>query len=98
MIIKNDEYDYRVNFQYNRNGSTHPFSTTCIVERVKSGGVFKDDGVVVCNGISLCDNRDQFVKAIGRKIALKRALMSKNDLSKEERTKIWKGYFSRVSK
>ena len=44
-------------------------------------------------GISKCNPGDKFIKTVGRKLALKRAI-SNVYLNKEERTTIWDKYFS----
>lgn len=48
----------------------------------------------LCIGDALCCPQDQFIKDIGRKISLARA-MSNFALDKQERTQIWKDYFNR---
>jgi len=42
-------------------------------------------------GTALCHKKDQFCKAIGRKLSLARALR-KAGLSKEQRAKVWEDY------
>ena len=46
-------------------------------------------------GIAKCSPLDQFVKAIGRKIALTRALDEVHPFTKAERTAIWAAYWGR---
>lgn len=88
MIIKGSEYDFRINFSY------EDHITKCEIHKVNSGGMFKDDGMILGSGRAICDTRDRFVKSIGRKIALKNALNSCKD--KSTRRSIWNGYFFKV--
>lgn len=44
-------------------------------------------------GVTYCHSTDQFCRAIGRKIALQRAI---EHLPREARTQIWKAYFDFV--
>ena len=54
----------------------------------------KEDALkVISTGTAQCSKRDNFQKEAGRKIALARAI---KDFSQEERTEIWKKYFSRL--
>lgn len=50
-----------------------------------------DDGVTVGYGESVCNESDNFNRAIGRKIALARAI---NHLPRGERSKIWEDFKS----
>jgi hypothetical protein len=85
--------DYRIIFgRQKKNGC--PVSTTCAIEEVETGKRFNDEGSVVGTGIAKCDSRDNFIKEVGRKLALKDALAG-SSLSKVDRTKIWCFYFNR---
>ena len=86
MIINDYAKDYRINFKY----SGH--TTMCTIECVRHDGVFKTDGQVIGTGQTSCHKNDRFVKAVGRKLALKRA-MQDSDLSKDERQFLWLKYF-----
>ena len=44
-------------------------------------------------GRAVCDSRDEFVKRIGRKIALKKAVAT---FPRETRKQIWDGYISQA--
>jgi len=62
----------------------HPFKTTCgITTKTK----------ILGEGVAICDDRDNFVYEVGRKIALSRALMA-SDLSADDRTEVWAAYFN----
>jgi len=56
--------------------------------------IFKDD-VIEEVGITFCSLSDNFSRAVGRKIALTRAV---KNLPKDLRTKIWHEYFSKTRK
>lgn len=68
-----------------------------LAERIKNGNVtiakttctLIDDAGILNTASAYCSENDQFNKATGRKVALKRAVQY---LPKEERTKIWKEY------
>ena len=70
---------YIVKWYYNEeeDGSV---KTTCTVEK---------DGVLL-SGDSICSPKDNFSKAMGRKISLKRAVLKLEN--REERRGIWKAY------
>lgn len=50
-------------------------------------------GAVEASGIAMCSRGDNFCRAIGRKVALKRAI---KNLPRPERTKIWQAYFRQI--
>jgi hypothetical protein len=65
-----------------------------------------DNGYTVCEinykgtpfiGQSVCSTSDQFNKAIGRKVAFGRALLS-TPMNKHERKQLWESYFSKCRK
>ena len=49
----------------------------------------------IARGEAMCQENDQFCKAIGRKIALTHALEDYVEFSKYERGKIWEAYWNR---
>ena len=49
----------------------------------------------IARGEAMCQKNDQFVKAIGRKIALTKALEDYVEFSKYDRTKVWDAYWNR---
>lgn len=71
-------------------------ATQCEIFEVDEKGHLKVPRL--SRGIAKCSLMDNFVKAIGRKIALTRALddeTSPHKFSKYERTVIWDAYFKR---
>lgn len=80
MKAKVGESLVAVAFLYGRNESAR--SVLCAV---------CTDNRKVSYGYSMCRISDRYVKAIGRKLALTRALKAA-DFSREERTIIWKEY------
>jgi hypothetical protein len=88
----NESESYGIGFAYDTylKGTPypHPYSTACFIH--PSG----DDERVVGVGYSYCHEQDQFVKEVGRKIALTRAL---EDMGADQptRTLFWKAYFGR---
>jgi len=55
----------------------------------------EESGILVGIGFAYCSKKDQFNKAKGRKVALRKAL---ERFSKEDRTLIWEEYFKHVKK
>jgi hypothetical protein len=81
----------RVSFHHNvkqEDGKPVRGSTVCVIERPTKDGKYESLG----RGFASCKN-DQFNKAIGRKIALTRALQSPMINGKQFRTKVWNKYF-----
>lgn len=75
-----------IEFQYDREQITRmPLDTVCIVS-------LGEDLRNVYVGRAACHDLDMPVKAIGRKIALARAI---KDLDRATRTQIWKHYHSK---
>lgn len=93
MIIKNNSVEYRLCFKYAKTENGRR-SIACKIEEVETGKKFNEDGKTIGTGESICDTRDKFVKATGRKIALKRAMAC---ISKEDRTVIWKAYTNKAN-
>ena len=62
-------------------GDENQYTTSCVIEIGKS----------MYYGVALCHKKDQFCKAVGRKLSLARALRIAG-LSKDERTKVWEDY------
>lgn len=91
MIITNGEYDYRLNFKHIR--EVEPSSTVCSIERVKTGGSFKESAETLGSGEATCAHIDNFCRSTGRKVALSRAMKS---VDKALRKGIWDGYFKQV--
>ena len=58
--------------------------TTCLIEN--------DEGKVLTKGTAFLYYKDNFDRAIGRKVALTNALKSLT-LSKDERVDVWKAYW-----
>ena len=85
----------RISFHHNiiqEDGKPVRGSTRCTIEEeyLYDGGGFRE----ISHGHSECYVGDQFNKAIGRKIALTRAMQNPFlGFSKATRTKIWKRYF-----
>lgn len=75
-------------FQYDTKGddkTMHPFGCTC--------QILTEEGFVLGTGSSLCHPDDQFVKKLGKKIALQRAIHDAGDLTYEERAALWSKLF-----
>jgi len=72
-------------------------STFCDVYRAIYNGTKLGRGALVGNGIAKCDNRDNFNRAFGRKLALRRAMENMN-WNKDERTIAWQAYLNRDTK
>ena len=68
--------------------------TVCTIDRKLVDGY---DWFRVSRGIAECSKEDSFSRAIGRKIALTRAIKRGSSIDKETRTKIWETYFSKVN-
>lgn len=79
--------DLTISFLYFRHPSTNLRSVGCTIELL-DGYYF----TTILRGISVCSKQDSFVKEIGRKISLKRAIQS---LSKDQRKQIWDVYLQR---
>jgi len=73
--------------------------TKCIISQLpkpdEEGKFRMDKAVPIGEGKATCSKHDNYVRFIGRKIALSRAMKAAR-LSKEERTKIWMEYLSKV--
>lgn len=85
------ELGIRVQFQHRLKahivGSQEPYSiTTCYL--------IDSEGINIGVGSAFCVPEDQFVKDVGRRISLTRAL-SDSGLDKEARRIIWATYLSR---
>ncbi len=68
-------------------------STQCDIFYVDEHGHMKLPRLA--RGVAKCSPLDQFVKAIGRKLALTRALDEQHPFTKAERTAIWTAYWGR---
>ena len=76
--------NYEVRFQHDVEGG----KTNCTVLQPCKNGL-----EVVSIGASTVSVDDHYNRKLGRKLTLKRALQS-SDLTKEERTSIWKDYLN----
>lgn len=96
-MLKVAGYDVWFNHDKNENGVLNTGSifsnrtpyhgtTLCIIEK---------NGVKVSEARSYCSVHDNFNKAIGRKVALERALFG---FSIEDRTLLWKKYIETTSR
>ena len=59
--------------------------------------VFDMKGRRVARGRTVCSTNDTFCKAKGRKLAMSNAI-SRSDIPKKERTKIWEDYRTKLTK
>lgn len=64
-------------------------ATKCAIFFKTQGGEVSTSPMV--EAAAFCTQNDQFVKATGRKIALRKALVS---LNRDARTEIWSGYLA----
>ena len=82
--------NYHIYWSYDLVKHGNPVSvtvgTTCFI---------KNNGEIIATGHSVLSPKEpRFVKEVGRKLSLRRALQEGN-FSKEERTVIWQRYFNR---
>lgn len=87
VLEKNGEVD--VHFQRSKNA---PNSTLCTIKKVAEGK--PTEWVMLAAGASVCGEKDTFVKKIGQKVALSRAIdnYSYNFPSLEDRRRIWRTF------
>jgi hypothetical protein len=84
MFITVDNQEYAVNFEYDHREDKTVQNTHCTVVRVDARtGEKSFDGTVIGFGSASCNPMDNFVKAVGREIALDRAL-EKTGMTKEQ--------------
>lgn len=89
--------EYEVVFRYYDVDNNGPYNfDNALFNRVVDCEIY-EDGELVALGTAQCSKQDQFVKAVGRKIALTRALKD-GMFNKEYRTLIWNKYWSLVKK
>ena len=86
MTIKINDKEYRVQFEYPDEPYPAGKITICHI-----------NDMVHFAGIALCNPKDQFCKATGRKIALSHALKSIG-LDKPARRQFWAEYFKLTNK
>ena len=83
--------EYKLWFKHNQlNGLKYRGITTCYIFEDASNGFFDH---AFSSGQSLCMAEDNFEKAVGRKLALARAVMK---FSREDRKVIWDQYFAAI--
>jgi len=103
FFFKINNEEYKVYFQHEKEQNTsvsketgeiktfmHPFETQCGIVKMEEN---KNDDVTVGVGLASCSINDQFSYAIGRKLALKRAIKD-SDIPREYRDAIWTAYFN----
>ena len=103
FLFKINDKKYKVYFQHEKeqntyiekktgkiNASYHPFETQCSIMKIEDN---KADEEVIAVGLASCSIYDQFKYAVGRKLALKRAIEDFN-VSKNDRSIIWTAYFN----
>ena len=80
-----------------------PFSqakaaTSCLITKNEPPVLLAGEWITpfVAQGNAFCTINDQFIKAVGRKIALRKAVRQIDNA--EHRTEIWKAYLSVVKK
>lgn len=90
VTTKNGQ-SYKVYFSYEYadtidvSSQHYPIITDCVIER--------ESGELVSIGSAFKSPRDNFSKAVGRKLALGRAL---SVLPREERKEFWEKYFEKI--
>ena len=92
VLDKNSEYDIIFRRNYIEQRKHHLVDTECFISRINDNKTGEEKYNPISSGLAHQSPRDIFNKAIGRKIALGRALQ-KTDFSKEDRTIFWKIYF-----
>ena len=103
FFFKINDKEYKVYFQHEKEQqaavnketgeirvSMHPYETQCGIVRIEKN---KNDEETIGVGLSSCSINDQFSYAVGRKLALKRAIQDSN-IPKESRNIIWTAYFN----
>ncbi len=87
--------DIIVKFRYQRRNPRARVHTFCDLSILKDGeitGLAAESSA----GEAICDSRDQFIKTVGRKRALRNALSNAGlqEMPKTARTELWKQYFA----
>lgn len=88
-------------FKYEKDKQGRPIKTICNLYRLQSHD--DKDGVCIGSGMAVCHLGDQMMKAIGRKLALKRALIDGAHqassgvlVDRAMRTSVWRGYMAQA--
>jgi hypothetical protein len=68
MIFSDGTHDFRISFYYTTEMGQRV--TECKIERVETKKKFKENGIIIGQGIAACDSRDRFcelpkAKALG---------------------------------
>lgn len=80
------KFDYEEKRDRNGCFTRHPFAVTC--------KILDDAGFVIGEGHSMCNPADQFIRKVGKKIALTRAVDDAGGrLTYDDRVALWENIF-----
>lgn len=93
MRVSAGEVDYAIHFHFQQ--GTMGREVLCFVHSGPCKEKTRPCGTESSSGIATCSRKDTFVRAIGRKVALQRALRG---IPRAQRSLIWEAYYQQAHK